>query len=114
MIEAAVTLPPCLMRVGAAALGGGGSAVIAGLTITPCPAIPPNTPCWELKSGGGASSLMMVTFVGIARGAKSLLPWSKWTIGLTFTNASTGGGGGGGGGGATSKVERYALGSAWV
>src|ERR1700680_1351468 len=115
MIAAAVTLPPCLMREGAAGLGGGGA---TALTI-PCPGIPPNTPpdgpALLITSGGSSASLNTATSFGIARGCISFPDWIKRATGLTIVLMGCGGGGGGGGGGgAMSKVESIAFGSASV
>src|ERR1700692_1072806 len=116
MIDAAVTLPPCFTRVGAAGFGGGGA---TGPETMPCPGMPPNTPpCTPLlliTSGGSSASLNTATSLGIARGCISFPEVIKRATGLmiVFTTAG-GGGGGGGGGGAISKVESIAFGSASV
>src|ERR1700681_2917408 len=115
MIDAAVTLPPCLTRVGAVGFGGGGAIALT----MPCPGMPPNTPPVTpellITSGGSSASLNTATSLGIARGCISFPDWIRRATGLiiVFTTAG-GGGGGGGGGGAMSKVESIALGSASV
>src|ERR1700719_1782945 len=115
MIDAAVTLPPCLTRWGADGFGGGGAIA----ETIPCPGMPPNTPpvlpVLLITSGGSSASLNTATSFGIARGCISFPDWIKRATGLMMVlTTAGGGGGGGGGGGAMSKVESIAFGSASV
>src|SRR6266478_2867044 len=82
------------------------------------PATPPGTPPvmpTELMSGS-ASSLIILTSLGMTFGATSLPASIKCACGLTRTiwAGAGGGGGGGGGGGAVSIVAIMVLGRASV
>ena len=116
MIDAAVTLPPCLMRAGAVGFGGGGATGAADHALSGNAAEhAARAPALLITSGGSSASLNTATSFGIARGCISFPDWIKRATGLTivFTGCG-GGGGGGGGGGAISKVESIAFGSASV
>src|ERR1039458_2279787 len=129
---AACTLPPTLMRCGAASFlgaggGGGGAAVGTAPMMPPStppieppatpPLTPPTTPPTPAEEGGSSSSLIFAISLGTTFGAISL-PASNCR-GMTFTTftggaCAGGGGGGGGGGGATRKLLRVVVGSTSV
>src|ERR1051326_1742795 len=97
---------------------GGGAVEPTMLPITP-PADPPGTPpttppTTPALGGGGSSSWIIFTCLGIFVGACR----APFTISLTLCTCSifgaAGGGGGGGGGGATSHVVSCPLGRASV
>src|SRR2546430_17543438 len=57
------------------------------------------------RSSGSASSLIILTSLGITLGAMSLPASIKWACGFTWTTwATAGGGGGGGGGGGAGRI----------
>src|SRR5437899_8523630 len=64
------------------------------------PATPPGTPpaMPAAPMSGSASSLIILTSLGITLGAMSLPASIKWACGFTWTTWATAGGGGGGGG----------------
>src|SRR5213083_2444069 len=120
-MRAACTLPPTLSGP-PFGFGGGGAPPIPPMTppstppIEP-PATPPGTPpVMPVATSGSASSLIILTSLGITLGAMSLPASIKWACGFTWTTGATagGGGGGGGGGGAESIVAIMVLGSSSV
>src|SRR2546426_12796282 len=122
MMRAAWTLPPTRSGPVSFGFGGGGAPPMPPMTppSTPPmepPATPPGTPpLMPADMSGSASSLMILTSLGMTFGAINLPASIKWACGLTWTTCAIagGGGGGGGGGGAVSMVAIMALGSASV
>src|SRR5258707_1717606 len=84
-------------------LGGGGAPPMPPMTppSTPPmepPATPPGTPpVMPVFMSGSASSLIILTSLGMTFGAISLPASIKWACGLTWTTWAGAGGGGGGG-----------------
>src|SRR5215831_17748308 len=120
-MRAACTLPPTVTRLGVA-LGGGGGALPAPPITPPStppadpPATPPGTPPTVPPiSGGSASSLIILTSLGMAFGVTSFPASIRCATGLWITCTGAGGGGGGGGGGGARRIEDInVLGSASV